>query len=413
MYFIDKAACTGCAACYAVCPESCIEMKADEEGFLYPEVNEEVCISCDKCRKVCPVVNKTDCMVEVKKEEAYVVCHKDKEVRLDSSSGGAFTMFAQYVLQRGGIVCGAGYDDKLNVMHKICDQFSGLGEFRGSKYVQSEVGGGIFKYVKNTLQEGRYVLFTGTPCQVEGLLQYLMITYEKLITLDIACYGVASISLWKKYIEDEEKKNEKRIKYLKCRDKSRGWRKWGVVTEYSDESIQDRIQYDDPYISLYLSHNIMRYSCYQCKFRNIFSKKCDATMADCWGIEYFSPEMDDDLGASILFLHSEKIKKLWLEISSCADVKRVNPYRALQGNIGAWGKNIPVPKVRRNVYGDILSMETFEVSTKKYCHIPGKKEKIIKKYPNLYRRYAWMKSISAPLRLRFLYKKMMRAKASL
>ena len=104
MYFIDKAACTGCAACYAVCPESCIEMKADEEGFLYPEVNEEVCISCDKCRKVCPVVNKTDCMVEVKKEEAYVVCHKDKEVRLDSSSGGAFTMFAQYVLQRGGTV---------------------------------------------------------------------------------------------------------------------------------------------------------------------------------------------------------------------------------------------------------------------------------------------------------------------
>ena len=141
-------------------------------------------------------------------------------------------------------------------------------------------------------------------------MNYLDKKYERLITVDIACHGVASPLLWEKYINDEEKNLKKKILYKKCRDKSRGWRQWGMVTKCSDGSMRDRVFYEDPYIEIYLSHNAMRYSCYRCKFRNIFDKRCDANMADWWGIENFASEMDDDLGASILFLHSEKIKKL-------------------------------------------------------------------------------------------------------
>lgn len=406
MYFIDKSDCTGCAACYTICPQRCIQMKRDKEGFSYPEIDKKRCVSCNKCKTVCPVINKINYFDDAK-TQAYVVCHKETNIRKDSASGGAFTMLAQYVLQKGGIVYGACYDENLNVVHRACDKYSDLDKFRGSKYVQSDIGN-AFECVKRQLIIGRYVLFTGTPCQVEGLLRYLDKKYEHLLTVDIACYGVASMALWKKYINDEERECGKKIVYKKCRDKSRGWKHWGMVTTYGDGSKSDRIYYDDSYIDIYLSHNAMRYSCYQCKFRNIFNKDCDATMADCWGIEYFAPEMDDDLGASILFLHSEKIKKIWPEMSSCANVKKVNSYRALQGNIGALGKNIGVPKVRSYIYEDIFKIQRFNDAVLKYRHVPGKKEKIIKKYPNLHKRYASLKSKIAPIRLRLTYKKIMK-----
>lgn len=406
MYFIDKADCAGCAACYAVCPQKCIRLKEDEEGFSYPEVDTKLCVSCDKCRQICPVLNKTDRFDDTK-TQAYVVCHKEQNVRAASASGGAFTMFAEYVLQRGGVVYGVCYDENWNVVHKACEKYRDLDKFRGSKYVQSEMGD-IYECVKNKLIKGKYVLFTGTPCQIEGLLRYLGETYERLITIDIACHGVSSISLWKKYINDEEKEHRKKIVYKKCRDKSRGWRHWGMVSVYNDGSKRDRVYYEDPHTDVYHSHNVMRYSCYRCRFRNIFNKECDATMADCWGIEHFAPEMDDDLGASILFLHSEKIRKLWPEISSCANIKKVNPYRALQGNIGALGKNMEVPRVRPYIYGDILKMENFNDAAQKYRHIPSKKERIIGKYPNLHKRYANLKSKIAPIRLKLIYKKNMK-----
>lgn len=406
MDFIDKVDCTGCTACYAVCPQKCIRMKEDKEGFSYPEVDKELCISCNKCKKVCPVINKKSNFKDTK-SQAYVICHKSHNIRVDSASGGAFTMFAQYVLHKGGTVYGVCYDENLNVVHKACEKYSDLEKFRGSKYVQSEIAG-IYECVKNRLITGKYVLFTGTPCQVEGLLRYLGKGYERLLTVDIACHGVASSLLWKKYINAEEEESGKKIVRKKCRDKSRGWKHWGMVSEYDDGSCFDQVYYNDSYIDIYLSHNAMRYSCYRCRFRNIFSKECDATMADCWGIEYFAPEMDDDLGASILFLHSEKIKRLWLEISSCANVKRVNPYRALQGNIGAWGKNIEIPRARSHIYEDILEMKKFNDVVQKYRHKQSKKEKIIEKYPNLHKRYAGIKSKIAPIRLKLAYKRIVK-----
>lgn len=405
MYFIDKTECTGCMACVAVCPQKCIQSVEDKEGFLYPSVNEKMCVSCGKCRKICPVVNKVHSLDDMK-VQAYVVCHKENDIRLDSASGGAFTMFAQYILQLGGAVYGAGYDDKRNVVHKMCNKFEDLEDLRGSKYVQSGIEN-IYEEIKSNLENEKYVLFTGTPCQNEGLLNYLDKTYERLITVDIACHGVASPLLWEQYLKDEERRLNKHVIYKKCRDKSRGWRQWGMVTEYSDGTKLDKVYYEDLYMKIYLSHNAMRYSCYQCKFRNIFNKKCDATMADCWGIEYFAPKLDDGLGASIVFLHSDKIRRLWDQISSFATVKKVNSYRALQGNIGAWGKNMSVPKARKMIYRDILSSDSFEEVADMYCHIPGRKEKIINKYPNLHRRYAWIKSVIAPLRLKLVYRKMM------
>ena len=172
----DKKDCAGCTACTEICPKKCIQMKPDEEGFLYPVVDKNRCVECNACNMVCPIQNPIT--EEEKPQKAYLVQHCDEKVRLDSSAGGAFTAIATVVLQRGGVVFGAAYDENFHVQHTYVEAVNELKRFRNSKYVQSDLGDS-FCLVKDFLQKDRWVCFSGTPCQTEGLSKFLRKPYEK------------------------------------------------------------------------------------------------------------------------------------------------------------------------------------------------------------------------------------------
>ena len=188
--------CVGCGACENVCPVKAISMQENEEGFLYPVVDSDLCVSCNKCNHVCPV-QKNEKKAVVSK--AYAAWNKDDAILRGSSSGGVFSILAQYVLRKGGVVCGAAFDEGNVVKHILVENAADLEKLRGSKYVQSEIGH-IFVQIKDLLKSGRQVLFSGTPCQVAGLNSYLEKDFDNLLTVDVACHGVPSPKVWQKYI---------------------------------------------------------------------------------------------------------------------------------------------------------------------------------------------------------------------
>lgn len=194
----DKSACCGCSACVQICPKRCIVLKEDKEGFLYPVVNQTLCIECGKCEKACPELHPFDAGESLK---AYAAKHPDDAVRAESSSGGIFTLLADAVIDAGGVVFGARFDNDWSVVHDFTETHEGLQAFRGSKYVQSRIGS-TYEQAERFLKSGRKVLFTGTPCQIAGLKRYLHKEYENLWAVDFVCHGVPSPLVWKKYLEE-------------------------------------------------------------------------------------------------------------------------------------------------------------------------------------------------------------------
>ncbi len=221
----NKKKCSGCTACYAVCPKQCIEMKVDEEGFRYPAVDTEKCIRCGACERSCPILNPATEVPALQK--AFLVQHKDDTVRLDSSSGGAFTAIASYVLSKGGVVFGAAYDEYFQVRHCYVENTAKLWKFRNSKYVQSDVGD-CFREVRDFLRVGRWVCFSGTPCQIEGVNRFLGKQYEKLVLVDVVCHGVPSPLIWNRYLE-YQRIEEQKPDNIRFRDKFYGY-KYSTMT---------------------------------------------------------------------------------------------------------------------------------------------------------------------------------------
>jgi len=216
----DKSKCCGCTACASVCPMDCIEMKEDMEGFLYPSVDKGKCIDCGACERVCPIQNPTK---EVLQDQmGYLVQHKDEAVRLDSTSGGAFTAIATTVLEKGGVVFGAAYDESFHVHHTYVEKVKDLAIFRNSKYVQSDLGN-CFRQVREFLRNDRWVCFSGTPCQIEGLNKFLGKQYEKILLVDVVCHGVPSPLIWKKYLEYQGVV-DKKPDNIRFRDKYYGYK---------------------------------------------------------------------------------------------------------------------------------------------------------------------------------------------
>ena len=194
----DKSQCCGCTACASVCPKMCIAMKEDEEGFLYPEADASLCIGCGLCEKVCPVLHQGDAR---KPLAVYAAKNRDENVRMASSSGGIFSLLAERVIDDGGVVFGARFDDNWEVIHDFAETKEKLVAFRGSKYVQSCMES-CFVQAKRFLDGGRKVLFTGTSCQIAGLKNYLRKDYENLLAVDVVCHGVPSPEAWRKYVKE-------------------------------------------------------------------------------------------------------------------------------------------------------------------------------------------------------------------
>lgn len=308
----DKHKCCGCTACVNVCPKNCISMSADKEGFLYPVVDFVKCIDCGLCEQVCPVLrpvkNETEPLV-------YAAVNNDESVRLQSSSGGIFTLLAESVLDREGVVFGACFDQNWNVVHDYTETKEGLAKFRGSKYVQSHVGN-CFIQVKTFLDSGREVLFSGTPCQVAGLKNYLHKPYSNLFTVDLVCHGVPSPEVWRRYLQEAvcrvygiKKKNlinlGEYISDISFRAKDKGWKKYNIKIIFCNGKVEMMPFFENSYMNVFLSDLSLRPSCYACPTK-LHHVQSDITLADFWGVNEIKPDIDDDKGCGLILINCEE-----------------------------------------------------------------------------------------------------------
>ena len=261
--------CCGCGACASKCPKQAITMQPNHEGFLHPVVDTEKCVECGACEKVCSGVKTA--LNENTQPQAFVVQHRDDAVRYQSTSGGAFTAVAEEVIRRGGVVFGAVMTDELIVKHKYVSDIEGLAKFRNSKYVQSEIGD-CYSVAKKFLSEGRYICFSGTPCQINGLYKYLGKDYEKLIAVDVVCKSVPSPLVFKKYVEFKRSK-ECNLTDVVFRDKKRGFLYCTMAHYLSHEDrkvakdIYRRGSESDEWLRMFLSGKIARHSCMICPYQ--------------------------------------------------------------------------------------------------------------------------------------------------
>lgn len=320
-----KENCTGCHACYNYCPQKCITMQFDNEGFLYPVVDSAKCIECNLCEKVCPIIHQE----EVENEPiAYGCYNKNEEVRKQSSSGGIFTLIAELVIKSDGVVFGAGFDEDYNVEHSYVDNIEQIGKFRGSKYVQSRIGD-TYEHAKKMLEDGRVVLFTGTPCQIGGLKSYLGKDYDNLICQDIVCHGVPSQYVWQHYKKLISK--DKKLVNMSFRDKSTGWKRYSLKFDFEDGSSYKEIGNENAYIKGFINNLYLRPSCYKCAYKTLH-RQSDITLADFWGVEGIVPNLDDDRGTSLLFINSKKGQDLFEKIKDSVEYNEVDIERAIVFN---------------------------------------------------------------------------------
>lgn len=325
-----KQNCTGCHACYNICPQKCISMFADDEGFWYPVVDTKKCTDCGLCEKVCPILNKK--IVE-NHPVAYACINKDNKIRELSSSGGMFTIIAEKVIADNGVIFGAGFDDNFNVVHSWTDKLNGLSNFRGSKYVQSCIGD-TYKQAEDFLKQGKQVLFSGTPCQIAGIRSYLRKDYDKLICLDIVCHGVPSSKVWQIYKMYLEKVYQAKTKRITFRRKNCGWKLFSISFSFDNDIEYSKKLTEDIFMQGFLKNLYLRPSCYACSFKTL-NRQSDITLADFWGIENLLPEMDDDKGTSLILINSKKGKEIFLSVADKTNYKKVDINQAILYNPSA------------------------------------------------------------------------------
>lgn len=302
-----KEDCCGCTACLQVCPKKCIAFKEDEAGFCYPYVDTTVCVKCGLCVKVCPMLKTEDANYP---KEVYALKCQNEFIRSESSSGGAFTLLAESVLEDNGVVFGARFDADWTVIHDYVETKEGLKYFRGAKYMQSKLYGAYIR-AELFLKEGRRVMFTGTPCQIAGLKKYLKREYDNLLTVDFICHGVPSSKVWNLYLSNELKKQSKdcSIDSISFRAKDTGWHNYSVrlttVDSKGAKFYSHNIFFQNDYMRLFLSDLILRPSCYNCLSKSGRSG-ADITLGDFWGVEKKYPEFDDDRGISLVMVNRDK-----------------------------------------------------------------------------------------------------------
>ena len=308
---IDKNNCTGCAACYNSCSSGAIEMKADNTGFLFPSVDLSRCIECKMCEKACPQLSKVTC--GYRSPKAYIAQNSNEEIRMQSTSGGAFTAIAMETIKQGGVVFGAAFVENYCVRHIGVETEKDLGKFRNSKYVQSEIGDS-YKQARNFLKAGRNVCFSGTPCQINGLLSFLNKEYDNLITVDVMCRAVPSPKVFAKYLEERNSKYPD-FNRVVFRDKARGY-SYSTLSIYKDSKNLYRggSEYDQ-WLRLFFKGFCNRESCFNCGFQT-GNRISDFTLWDCWGTQNYSNKMDDNKGTTNVIAWTSKGQKLFDSIDT-------------------------------------------------------------------------------------------------
>lgn len=354
----DKHYCCGCGACVQACPKGCISLAEDEQGFLYPYVDKSLCVDCGLCERVCPVLQQT---APHRPLHVYAAINPDEVVRMQSSSGGIFSILAESVIEAGGVVFGARFDEKWEVMHDYTETKEGLAAFRGSKYVQSRIGNS-YQQAKQFLQAGRKVLFSGTPCQVAGLKHFLRKEYDNLWTIDVVCHGVPSPLVWRRYLNDFILRPEGAagkntvLSSLKCnpvltglnfRDKQTGWKKYGFVAMGKSAVKADKNSVLSPnsqditllhetldknlFMQVFLKNLCLRPSCANCPAKSGKSGS-DIIVADFWGIHRYLPDWDDDKGTSLVLINTDRGMAYFEQVRRNVKYTETTYEQALAGN---------------------------------------------------------------------------------
>lgn len=297
---INKNKCSGCASCHNACPNSAITMKIDYSGFAYPFIDAKLCVECGLCRSVCPALEipHYDCS----HPKAFVVQNRNTNIRNESTSGGAFSGLAQQVLENNGVVFGVGMTDELCAAHMSTDSNTGLAAFRGSKYVQSDIGL-TFREAESYLKSGRQVCFSGTPCQIYGLKKYLRKEYSNLFTVDVMCRAVPSPMVLKKYLAYQKEKYScfDRITF---RDKALGYSYSTLALYQGEKAVYRNGSELDPWLRLFLNGYCIRESCLSCPFQKD-ERASDITLCDWWDTSAIEKSMDDNKGTTGVVIWTE------------------------------------------------------------------------------------------------------------
>lgn len=365
--------CTGCMACYNVCKHKAIDMVEDSEGFVRPRVIESKCVDCSLCRKVCPINNAP---LSYTPKEVYSGWAKDEELRMASSSGGAFSVLALPILQDGGIVIGCALDENLKAVHRVVEKVEDLSLLRGSKYVQSYIGD-IYCTTKMYLLAGRRVLFCGTPCQIAGLRNYLHKKYDNLITVDLICHGVPSPKVfedWKSYMK--RRYALKSLLKINFRGKKSSWIFFhmGVNAhmEKGETFHYEGKYYEDPWIRGFLRDYFLRPSCHKCQFTKE-ERNSDFTIADWWGYKPLKEEPKDyeKKGVSLLMCNTGCAVNYYNNECASMFVSRKRNMNEAHKTNGSLSHPFPPSPYRAQFWND-YSILSFEDMVEKYM----KKEKL-------------------------------------
>lgn len=301
MIICNSNSCTGCGACYNVCPHNAITMVEDSEGFLYPQIDSNLCKNCGLCQKICPVNNPHYNNDE--NPECYAAAASD-ELRKDSSSGALFPVIAEYILNKGGYICGVAYDENLSLEHIVIDNKKDLNKLKSSKYFQSNTKN-CYKEIEKLLKDGNLVLFSGTPCQVAGLYAYLKKDYDNLLTIDLVCHGVPSPMVYKKYLSELQLDTDEKVLNTNFRDKVNGWSSYLTTTTTTTKRILSKPAREDVFMQAFLSDVCLRRSCHECRFAKI-PRQADITLGDFWKINKYDRRLNDGKGTSLILTNSEK-----------------------------------------------------------------------------------------------------------
>ncbi|WP_295913174.1 Coenzyme F420 hydrogenase/dehydrogenase, beta subunit C-terminal domain [uncultured Alistipes sp.] len=384
MISIDKKQnCCGCEACIQRCPKSCIQMQQDTEGFLYPVVDTESCIDCGICEKICPILNQSN---EKKPLTVYAAKCKDESLRLESSSGGIFTLLANEIIRENGVVFGAKFNSKWEVIHDYATTAEELAQFRGSKYVQSKIGQS-YQQVLHFLKGGGNVLFSGTPCQIAGLKLFLQKDYENLITVDFICHGVPSPEVWRLYLNDILHKRQSIPENIRFRDKRSGWKKYSLSISFKKMNTCTKkltfaqSVYENLYLRGFLANLYLRPSCHHCPSKS-FKSNSDITIADFWGIESLLPNWNDDRGVSLVMLNSPLGERIFGNINT---THQECEYREIIPLNPAIVHSAPAHIYRTDFFHD-LNTHKYSISSLvlKYCFTPRERiKRIIKKWSGI------------------------------
>lgn len=381
---IDKTQCDGCNACTVKCPiDNCITMNADSEGFLFPKVNMETCIDCDKCEDICFYISeRVDFTKRFDEPLVYAAYSKNHEIRVDSTSGGIFSELAIKMFDEGGYVGGAVYNDNLSVSHILTNDRKKLPEMRSSKYVFS-LTDELFPDVKKQLKNGEKVLVCAAPCQIHALYEFLGKDYENLIALDFICLGVNSPLVFEKYIEWLEKKYQSKAVRIKAKDKTTGWHRFSMRVDFENGKSYVKDMYNDPFFVGYLRTTLFTMpACFTCEFKG-FPQKADITLADFWGIENIDPSMDQDLGTSLILVNSEKGKNYFTSMEDAIVAKQFTLNDIGEHNPALYNPRKPGDEKLRDEFYKDLNNKSFDFIIEKYFPMPTLKSRIVNKLSSI------------------------------